>query len=205
MRRPALLLLGLLVAPACSTWAEIHGPTVGVALEITEDLEVSPRLQIGYDYDTWTGMVAGYGGGGGLAVSLLESRVELYGELRGTGFPLPWIAVGGGVAYSAGRGWELALRAGASLWPIIFFQAPDYCSMGWYEQTRDEPCPPTAYAADDVVYPLWMPRIGYRMTAYWSLADWRVELVHDGVFDATIAWFRYGGTAPGPTVESAGE
>ena len=185
MRRLAPLLLALAVPAGCSTWAEVHGPTFGLALEIGDDLAVSPRVQIGYDYETWTGMVAGYGGGGGIAVSLLESRVELYGEVRGTGFPLPWVAVGGSLAYSADLGWAVAIRAGASLWPIIFFQAPSYCSMGWWEATRDEPCPPTAYDAEDVVHPLWMPHVGYRLTAYWSVADWRGGVGQPGAFAPT--------------------
>lgn len=202
--RPAVLLLAAALGSGCATWAEIHGPTFGVALELDHDLNLSPRLQIAYEYERWTGLVAGYGGGAGLAVSLLDGRAELYAEARGQGLLLPTFAVGGAIAYDPPQGWSAGLRAGMSFWTGILFMPPEYCTMGWWEQTREDPCPPTEYTAEDTVYPLWLPRINYRATILWPLAGGDADFHHGLGFDATLAWFLLGGTAPGPVVQRPG-
>jgi hypothetical protein len=201
MRRLLPLLLFVSAAPACTTWAEIHGPTFGVAVEVDHDWNFSPRLQLGYEYDRWSGIVAAFGGGGGVAVSLLEPRFEVYGELRGQGLAaIPMLGVGPVLAYSPDLGWSIGVRAGAGVWPGLLFWPPEYCSMGWYEQTRDEPCPVTDYAADDVVYPAWLPRIEYRFSAYWSLSSDKERFVHQLNVGATVAWWQLAGTPPGPVL-----
>jgi hypothetical protein len=200
-RRLPLLLLLATAVPACTTWAEIHGPTFGVALEVDHDWNFSPRLQVGYEYDRWSGILVAYGGGGGIAVSLLEPRFEIYGEVRGQGLAaIPSMALGTVLAYTPDDGWAGGLRAGFGFWPGILFWPPEYCSMGWWEQTREDPCPVTEYAADDVVYPTWLPRIEYRFSAYWPFDGGASHLVHQLGFSATVAWWQLAGMPPGPVI-----
>jgi hypothetical protein len=193
------VLLPFVFAGGCTVWAQAHGPAFGVAIEVDDEWNFSPRLQVTYEFDRYDGIALGFGGGGGVAVSILEPRFELFGELRGYFFPVPTVAFGPVIAYDPRLGWSGGFRGGGSLQPAVFFWPPEYCTLGWYEQTRDY-CPPTEYTAEDMVYPVWLPHVGYRITMLWSFERTREALYHQLFFAATIADHLLWADAPGPVL-----
>jgi len=186
-RTTALAALAALALSACSTtWAEVHGPVFGVGIELSHDLHVSPILRVGYSYDHWRDAI-GWGGEGALAYAPLAGRIELDAEARVfvsplLGFHLSPAALGGVIAWSPELGWAAGPRAGLS---VLSFRPPDACYPPL--EGEWEGCPAGARLPDDVVYPIWLPRPGYRFTVLFPLDGGREPvMLHALGFDAVL-------------------
>jgi hypothetical protein len=191
------LLLAAVASGCSTTGAQIDGPVFGLGLELDTDLEISPRLQVGYHTAYWFDML-GYGAGAGIGYALLDNRAELFAEAQAyvvpiLGFPLtPW-SVGGVVAFSPEHGWELGVRGGLEVW---MFKPPEAC---WPPLEGDwAGCPPGVYTSDDVVYPEWLPRIDFRAAFHMGVGENAGE--RRGVFylgfDPVLALWNLQGTTP---------
>ena len=196
MRIPTLLLLGFLSLTGCSSWAEIHGPTAGIALRINHDLEVTPTLRAGYHYTKFS-MALQYGGRGGIDYSPLKHRIELFAEAQGGGVLFinsPFFA-GSALGWSPSTSWTWAIRAGIN--PYLF-APPGACNEGWFEWTDERPPCSTVneYQVDDLVFPTWLPQIGYRFDYLRSFSGDTQEFGHSLSFDATAALWWLDGSQP---------
>lgn len=192
------LTLAALVAPACSTtWAEIDGPRVGVGISIDHDLRVSPRFEVGWDYDQWNNALGG-GVSGTMAWSPAVGRVEAVAEARFLAFPLVSIApltptaLGTVLAWSRDEGLTLAFRAGLG---TLMYMPPEACFPPLEGDWQG--CPPGARLPEDVVHRPWLPRLDYRFSIAWSLEERdRVIKTHLLSFAITGALATLAGSAP---------
>lgn len=166
---------------ACTTYAEINGPRIGVGIEIDHDLRVSPRFEVGWDYDRWSAAL-GWGGGVTLAWAPVVGRVEAVAEARVLAFPIlgpaPISPLGFGFigSWSRSDGWAIGARVGIG---TLMYMPPEACVEGFFDGNT-VPCPPGSNTLDTVIQRPWLPRLDYRVSILWSVDG---HLAADGKSD----------------------
>jgi hypothetical protein len=197
--RRALGLAAALLAGCTTTWAEIHGPRVGLGLGLDDELRTSPRLALGYHYLVYKDAM-GLGAGGSVTYSPVTQWTEVAAEADVwmfplLGFPLTPFTFRLGGAFHPEDG--AALMFGLGLGGVLY-RPPDACypplEGAW------NGCPPGVYRAEDTVYPDMVSRVGYQATLL-TLFTGRDDpddllTVHALMFDTTVAWFLLLGDRP---------
>lgn len=200
---PAALLL-LAVAAGCSTvTARIHGPRFGGGIDLDHNLDVSPRLEAGYEFLQYQD-AAGYGGAAGGSYSPVTGWGQVWIEGMIWMFPLlPLIQ--SGLTFRVGGAFhpdhEPSLVFGVGITGVAY-KPPTACfpplEGPW------EGCPPGEWLWTDTVFPDWLPQPVYLATIFpWvntqGCADPEMgcPLVNHSLrFDAVIAWHTLFGGVP---------
>ncbi|MBN1944846.1 MAG: hypothetical protein JW797_04180 [Bradymonadales bacterium] len=144
---------------ACTSWYEIHGPTVGLGIEMNGDGLYSPRIELGYGYDRYKPAM-GYGFSATAAYSPLLERFDLRADAHGNML----------LNASVGAVYRLDLD-GARVWGVqvgtrnFFGYPPAACVPPWFEG-EFEGCPDDEYFQADTLYPAWLPRWNVVATFY---------------------------------------
>lgn len=198
-----LVFAALMMAPACSTVsAEIHGPRVGIGFELDHDLRVSPRFELGYDYDRYNNAF-GYGGSVGMAWAPLVGRLEAILEGRLLAFPLfgmpiSPLALGSVAAWSRADGWTVGVRSGIG---TLMYMPGDACVPPI--DGEFDGCPEGVPTLESVVQRPWLPRIDFRVSVLFSVEGRkgptgaaRTTIIHYLGFAMTDALWNLMGAAP---------
>jgi hypothetical protein len=190
----------LCLALGCTTtWAEIHGPRAGLGLDLDENLDASPRVELGYHWLKFKDAL-GFGAGGTVTYSPVSQWTQLSAEANFwifplLGFPLTPFAFRVGAGFHPDEGAALVLGFGLG---GVLYKPPVSCNLplegDWHG------CPPGDWWQEDVVYPDMIGQIGYLFSALpvASGSDCLgggdcTLMLHSITFHTTLAWFLFTG------------
>ena len=199
--RRLAVLAGLLLAGCTTVTATIHGPRFGAGIDLDHNLDVSPRLEVGYTYLSYRD-AAGWLAGGGTSYSPLTGWTQLWAEVGAWLFPLlPLYQMP--LTFRLGAAfhpdWEPTLAVSFGVGGVLY-KPPTSCNPPL--EGPWEGCPPGVWRSTDTVYPDWVPQVHYLATVLPLLdqegcADGNCPLVtHTLLFDPIFAWFLSGGGTP---------